>query len=363
MAGYLFLIFFVAFTAICSVDKRITKIYFLYLVLILVPILSLFAGTRLVGWDYETYKIHFDGVPFIENYTRTDLSMEVGYEFFLSICKTFFGSFHVFLVIFSVLSIFLAMLLCYRYSPYPLLSFYMFFAYSFFFFLMGQMRQPIAIVLILLLLIPLLMKQRKIVAILWILCAGICFHKSLFFILFFLPIGERIIGKRHLIYLLGGAFIFYLILPYFIESILKIVPTNLYLHDAIEAYLTYKSVAITFTFGMLERLAMLSILFYYGYKYGIYEDNPLFRLFVNMYFTGVCLYFVFISVSAEFASRGTQSLNYALFLAMPMLLKYVRLKEKYMLVLIILAWGIYLSLGSFTRDGFEIYVPYKSILL
>ena len=82
-----------------------------------------------------------------------------------------------------------------------------------------------------------------------------------------------------------------------------------------------------------------------------------------MYFVGVCIYFMFISVSAEFASRGTQALSYALFFALPMLLKYMRLKEKYMLVLVILAWGIYLSLGSFTGDGIEVYVPYKSILL
>lgn len=363
MAVYIFIILLFVITAVCSVDKRITKSHFLFLALMLVPILSVFSGTRLVGWDYNAYKVHFDGVPFIVNYSRTDLSMEVGYELLLSICKTFFGSFHAFLVIFSALSISLAMLLCYRYSPYPWLSFYMFFAYSFFSQVMGQMRQPIAIVLTLLLFIPLLMKRRKIVVALWILCGGICFHKSLFFLLFFLPIGDRIISKRHLIYLLGGAFIFYLILPYFVKDILKIVPSNLYLHDAIEAYLGYKSVSITFTLGMVERLAMLFILFYYGHKYRAYVGNSLFRLFSNMYFIGVCLYFMFISVSAEFASRGTQPLSYALFFALPMLLKYVHLREKYMLVSIILVWGIYLSLGSFTGDGIEIYVPYKSILL
>lgn len=363
MTSYLFLIFFVVFTAVCSIDKRITKNYFLYLALILVPVLSLFAGTRLIGWDYDAYKAHFDGVPLIVDYSRTDLSMEIGYELFLSICKTFFGSFHAFLVIFSALSISLAMYLYHRYSPYPLLSFYMFFAYSFFSQVMGQMRQPIAIIITLLLLIPLLLKRRKIVAALWILCAGVCLHKSLFFLLLFLPIGEHILSKIHFIYLLGGAFISYLILPYFIEGILKIVPANLYLHDAIEAYLGYKSASITFTLGMVERLVMLAILIYYGHKYGIYGRNTLYRLFVNMYLAGVCIYFMFISASAEFASRGTQALSYALFFALPMLLKYVHLKEKYILALIIFAWGIYLSLGSFTGDGVEIYVPYKSILL
>ena len=113
MTSYLSLIFCMFFTAVCSVDKHIKKNQILYLALILVLILSLFAGTRLIGWDYGVYMHHFDGVPSIENYSRTDLSMEIGYEFFLSICKTCFGSFHAFLVIFSALSISLAMLLCY----------------------------------------------------------------------------------------------------------------------------------------------------------------------------------------------------------------------------------------------------------
>lgn len=362
MVAYVIIIFLFVIMAICAVDKRINKSHFFYFALIMLPILSVFAGTRLVGFDYEEYVEHFKEVPSILNYQRTNYAMEIGYELFLSICKTLFGSFHVFLLIFCTLSVFLAVLLCYRYSPYPWLSFYMFFAFSFFPQVMGQMRQPIAIVITLLGLIPLLLKQRLWVAALWVIMAGICFHKSLFFLLPFLLVGNRLLNRKQIFLFLGGAFLAYIILPFFAASILKSIPTDFYLYSAIDAYLGYNSIAITFTLGMIERLAMVIILFYYGFKYNVYFQNIQFRLFTNMYFVGVCIYFMLISVSAEFASRGTQGLNYALFFALPILLKSVRLKEKYILLGIILLWGIYLLLGFMLR-GSLFYVPYKSILL
>lgn len=362
MVVYIFIILLFVITAACSVDRHINKGHFFYFTLIMIPILSVFSGTRLVGLDYEAYVDHFNAVPSILNYQRTDDAMEIGYEFFLSICKTIFGSFHAFLLIFSTLSVFLAIWLCYRYSPYPWLSFYMFFAFSFFPQVMGQMRQPIAIVITFLGLVPLLLRQRIWVAVLWVIIVSVCFHKSLFFLLPFLLIGTRLLSRKQIFCFLGGAFLCYLILPFFITSILRSVPENFYLYAAIDAYLGYQSVAITFTLGMVERLIMITILFYYGCKYCVYQENLLFRLFANMYFIGVCIYFIFISVSAEFASRGTQGLNYALFFALPILLKSVRLREKYILLGIILLWGVYLSF-SFVRGGIFFYVPYKSILL
>lgn len=362
MFWYLFFIIFAVIAALCSVDKRAEKKYFYYLMLITIPILAFFAGVRVVGFDYDAYLEHFEEVPPLVKYVRTNLSFELGYELFVSFCKTLSPSFHVFLLIFSFLSLCFAALLCYFYSPYPVLSFYMFFAFSFFTQVMGQIRQPIAIAITLLILIPLFLNHRKTLACIWIIIAGILLHKSLFFLLFFLLIGDKFLSKKQIFFLLGVSFVFYFVMPLCIEDILKILPSDMFLYSAIDAYLGYRSIAITFTMGMVERIAMLIILFYFGMKYRIYELNQTFRLFVNMYLVGVCIYFVFISVSAEFASRGTQALTYALFLALPTILKYVRLKEKYILLGIILAWGIYLSF-SFMETEPEIYVPYKSIFL
>lgn len=362
MFWYLFFIFFAIITAFCSADKRVKKKHFFYIMLIAIPALTIFAGTRLIGFDYDAYEEHFQEVPLITKYIRTDMSFEIGYEVFLSLCKTCFGSFHGFLIIFSLVSLIFAALLCYKYSPYPVLSFYMFFAFSFFTQVMGQMRQPIAIAIALLGLIPLLLKHHKFIAALWIIISGLLLHKSLYFLLFFLFVSDKILSKKQIIFFLGLAFVFYFIVPIYIKDVLKILPSDMFLYSALDAYLGYKSVAITFTMGMVERLAMILILFYFGFKYDIYKKDQCFRLFVNMYFVGVCIYFVFISAAAEFASRGTQAFTYALFLAMPILLKYVQLREKYVLLGIILAWGLYLSF-SFKGADPGIYIPYKSILL
>lgn len=362
MFWYLFFILFAIITAFCSADRRVKKKHFFYIMLMAIPVLTIFAGTRLIGFDYDAYEEHFEEVPPIMEYVRTNLSFEVGYEVFLSFCKAVFGSFHAFLVIYSFLSLVFAALFCYYNSPYPVLSFYMFFSFSFFTQVMGQIRQPIAIAMALLVLIPLLLKHRRILAALWIIISGILLHKSLFFLLFFLVIGDKILSKMQIFFLLGISFVFYFLMPLFVGDILKILPSDIFLYSAIDAYLGYRSIAITFTMGMVERIAMILILFYFGFKYDIYKKDQCFRLFVNMYFVGVCIYFVFISASAEFASRGTQALTYALFLAMPTLLKYVRLREKYIILGIILAWGVYLSF-SFMGAEPGIYIPYKSIIV
>lgn len=361
MSSYLYLIFFAVITAFCSVDKRISKRHLFYVSIVIIPILTIFAGFRVIGLDYDAYVEHFESVPKILEYSRTDLSMELGYELFVSLCKQFSNSFHVFLVSFTLLSLIAAFALCYRVSPYPLLSFYMFFSYSFFTQIMGQMRQPIAIVLALSGLVPLILSHRRGLACLWIIVSGILFHKSLFFLLPFIFIADLKLNRIQMSIFCCIALFLYFSLPSVIDSLVKLIPTNIYLYDTINAYLSYKAISITFTLGMVERVGMTALLLYYGFKYRIYATNQLFRLFTNLYLMGVCIYFIFISVSSEFASRGTQSMTYALFFAMPILLKYVRPKEKYVILGIILVWGMYVSLGF--MDDIDIYVPYKSIML
>lgn len=148
--------------SICSIDKHINnKIYILYFSLLAIIILSIFGGTRLIGLDYDVYEIHFNIIPTITKYKWTDPSIEIGYEILASICKSIYNSFHLFLIFFTALTITLMFWLCYKYSPYPLLSFFMFFSYSFFPQVMGQMRQPLAIILAFIISIPLFLKSKK----------------------------------------------------------------------------------------------------------------------------------------------------------------------------------------------------------
>lgn len=160
------------FTAVWSVDKHSNKTYLTFCIVTATCILTLFAGFRQIGLDFDSYLDHFKVVPSIFQYTWTDKSMEIGYEISVSLCKTIYNSFHFFLVTFSFVTILLAFTLFKRYSPYVLLSFFMFFAYAFYLQVMGQMRQPFAIIVTLLGLIPLLQKKRVILAFLWITIVG-----------------------------------------------------------------------------------------------------------------------------------------------------------------------------------------------
>lgn len=357
---YFIIASFILLMAVWSVDKRANGSYIALSIFTATCILTLFAGSREIGLDYGTYLHHFQKVPSILQYTWTDKSMEIGYEIGVSLCKTIYNSFHFFLLIFSLTTIVLAFVLFKRYSPYVLLSFFMFFAYAFYLQIMGQMRQPLAIILTLLALIPLLKQKRIKLAILWILFIGFFFHKAMLFLIAPIFIITWDFNKKRIYYLSAIALLFYLLSPILSKMLIQIIPKGFYLSEALTAYLTYKSMAVSFSMGMLERIGMSFILFYYAFKYNLYHQNHILKLCVNMYFIGTCMYFAFISLSAEFASRGTTALVYPLFIALPLLTKHVNLRDKYIILTAIFAWGIYLSMNVL-NDANE-YIPYKSIL-
>ena len=348
------------FTAVWSVDKHSNKTYLTFCVVTATCILTLFAGFRQIGLDFDSYLDHFKVVPSIFQYTWTDKSMEIGYEISVSLCKTIYNSFHFFLVTFSFVTIFLAFTLFKRYSPYVLLSFFMFFAYAFYLQVMGQMRQPFAIIVTLLGLIPLLQKKRVILAFLWITIVGFFFHKAMLLLAIPIFMANWDFNKKTIFCFSTIALAFYIASPMLSEIIIQLIPQNFYLSEALTAYLSYKSMAVSFSMGMIERAGMSFLFFYYAFKYNINHQEQILRLSINLYLIGTCMYFALITMSAEFASRGTIALVYPLFIALPFLLKHVNLKDKYIILTIICAWGVYLSL-NILNDASE-YIPYKSIL-
>ena len=77
---------------------------------------------------------------------------------------------------------------------------------------------------------------------------------------------------------------------------------------------------------------------------------------------GVCIYFAFIKVASEFATRGSFFYLYSIFIIIPILIKEAPIKIKYFLLTIALLWSAYVS-TSVIRDGKDDYIPYNSILL
>lgn len=360
MLLYFIIIFIALIFCILSIDRNTDKKTIYGMSILLFFILSLFAGTRLMGFDYENYLIHFKECPNILNYHRVMISMEIGYELFVSLFKTFSSSFHLFLFIFTCLSIWITLKLFYKYSPYPLLSFLMFFAYSYFTQVMGQMRQPIAISITYFFILPLLLNKKYVKAGIISIITAILLHKSIFFLLFGLIISDRLLTKKLIHFFIFFTLGCYISSTILLDTLLQIIPQNFYLYDAAMDYLVYKSHTQSFSMGMIERFLMCLIIWNFTDKYQLYNQRLL-RIFVNFYFVGTCIYFATIAISVEFASRGTQVLSYSLFFILPIIYKNINMKDKKILLTIIILWSVYLSV-SFMKS-LDIFLPYKSIII
>lgn len=363
MLTYFLCILIVLTISFFSVDKRAKKEYHLFFSIILIFTLTIIAGTRLVGYDFDVYATHFKAVPDLLHYKRTDVSLEIGYELLVSTYKLFSDSFNGFLTCYAGITLLLAYGVCVKYSPIPLLSFGMFFSYAFFFQVMGQMRQPFAILFLYVTLIPLIQKKKYFASSMLILFCTVFLHKSsilCFAILFFT---DRELGKKQILLYSFITICLYILSPHLIKLFLLIIPKSIPIYTALEAYATYKSIQVSFSLGMLERLGMFIVLYYYAKRQNLYQTDKNLRLFINTYFAGICMYFSFISVAAEFATRGTFFYVYSLFLALPILISESSIKIKYILYAITILWCIYLSTGIITKkEENKAFLPYNSTL-
>lgn len=362
MFYYYFIIAFIFGSAVLSLDKRISQSNALFIVFMLVIMLSVLGGTRTIGYDYDLYYKYFSETPsYFYKFVNTDTSIEIGYESLERGMKTLSENFHVFLTFFTAASIGLSAILYMRWSPYPILSFMLYCSYALFVMVMGQIRQPFAINFAYLLFLPLLLKRKVWAAAFVVFLTGILFHKSLLIFAVLILFSEiRLTGKwiTTISIFSAGCYLFASAL---LPILISIVPAGFYYADAVIAYLTYRTSSLSFSLGMIERAAICFVLFYYSYKYELYLKNMLLRLLINLYFFGVALYFSFIGISTEFAARGTHSCNFAMFLALPILAKNVKGKDKALVLMVIFLLALYHFLDFLVSP--EIYNPYKSILI
>lgn len=362
MLFYISIFLIIIFFSFITADKRTSKIQKDYTITIFIIVLSVIAGTRLVGYDYYSYQEIFQSISPLSEYKRENPSIELGFELIVSTVKLFSDNYHLFLFIFATMTYIIAGVLFYKYSPYPIISFGMFICYALCLQTMGQIRQPFAVLFAYLLLVPLYLKRKYILTSTVILLSTILLHKSLFFCFFFFVFNDKILKPKHVLFYFGVAIVCFLLSSYVFNLILAIIPSSFYLYSAITDYMSSKLMQFTFSLGMLERLFMFIIIYYIAYKYKFYHNNNVLRLMINLYFMGICIYFAFIRVAAEFATRGSLFYLYSIFIIIPILIKEAPLKIKYILLSIALLWSTYVS-TSVIRDGKNEYIPYNSILL
>lgn len=361
MSFYAFVLLWVFGCSILSVDKYYKvykKIFLIAILFLLIPL----AGFRYnIGVDYDSYLVHYESIENILNYQKLYSSMEIGYEYLVSLFKTFNAPFYIFTLFIAFVTLSILGNLVLRFSLYPILSVLMFFSLSFWGQVMGQMRQPLAI-LMLYSFLHFLEYNKLTKFALVIIAVGFLFHKSvliLLFPLFFLKIQRTTICYYCILF-------FFIVLGYelipIISFVLNYFPTDFPFATSIIGYLTYNGKPVDFTMGMIERFTMFSIITYYTNKYNALNKNNFNLICYNLYFFGVCFYFLFIHVSSEIAARGTYPLTYVMFFLFPNILKLIRGKKDYIIFLsIILSWSLYLAINVFFLG--DLFIPYKSIFL
>ena len=361
MTCYYLIVLLIFVFGIWSVDNNASRGNVCFVLLIMSFFLTIIAGTRTIGYDYETYEQYFINTkPFFQHFERRDMSFEIGYEYLMRGIKTLSGNFHVFLTLFTGLSMGTMCALYLKWSPYPLLSLMLYCSYALFAMVMGQMRQPFAINLAYLLFIPLLLKHRIWAASILTIIVGILFHKSLLMAAPFIIFATTTLTKKKIVIISIAAGICYLFSAALLPIIKSIVPPGFYYAHTIIAYLTYLTKSLSFSLGMIERVAICFVLFHFAYKHQLYRHDALLRIMINLYFFGAVIYFSFIGMSTEFAARGPHAFNFAMFMALPILMKKLKGQDKW------IVFGIIILLSLYHFSDFLIspmlYNPYKSIL-
>lgn len=146
-------------------------------------LMALMAGLRFyTGYDFLSYSNFYQDVDGLSDVFNGSIDAESGYLFLNYISSTVGLNFYFFILFFSLLSIGLLTNFLYRYTPYP--SMFLFYYYARFYLVrdMGQIRSALACI-ILLYAIPYMIKQKPIQFILVVLAASLFHVTALFFIL------------------------------------------------------------------------------------------------------------------------------------------------------------------------------------
>ncbi len=325
MLLYIAIIVITFFAALFNLDKRVveTRSLVMYSSYLLCMILALVAGLRYdVGFDYNNYIEMFNDTPSL--FTSGSLSsvpMELGYVVFISIMKSIVNSFQFQLLVFSIVSMYLLYKSILKSSPYPLISIFLYVCFFFFFSLMGQMRQAIAMIIIYFAYLSLVKEEKIKFFLLVFLAASFHFGAILFLPMYFLA--RKTYKKSTLALIILIAFLINFLLIDFIVLLIE----KLYLANSGNYYLyklyTYSKHYIG-EFSILAYyekivIAILIISFYNNKNILNYTKD--FKVYANIMIFGTAFYLVFVETFTVIGARGANYfLSFSIFLY-PMLIR------------------------------------------
>ena len=229
MAYNILMLFFIILSLFDVFLIKQKKNKFLILILVFLVYLFFFGLRGFIAWDWTHYYPNYqNSINFFEAIKTNFIfnrniynHYEIGFQIWTSILKIFTTNYHIYLFFTTLIDIVCLLIIFYKYSPYPIFSFFLFLGFSGFQFQFDLMRNFKAILLFLFS-IEYLINNKKIKYLI-LNTVGATLHKS---ILIFLLIGyflkiEFYKYKKLLLFIFNFGIIFFIFSDDILYEILK----------------------------------------------------------------------------------------------------------------------------------------------
>lgn len=345
-----------AFSVVESLHIKIHKLQQACYVFLLI-FLAVFAGTRMMGFDYDTYKEIFS---YASSGNLKEAQIEIGWAL---ICYLFSGpGFNAFLLFIASCSIILYGTFFRKYSPYIFLSLLIYYSSYFIVKEMGQMRQGLAIGLTTLAFT--VSMEKKVWWFIALCILAFCIHYSAIVILPVYYLCNHYWKNNTIIVFTAFALCFTFVdLGVVITKVISLLPVsgaqekvaNILVSDASAKKLGINS-------SVLLRLIIMGLAL--GYRKPLKERFAFFEPFVMLYFYGLMLYLIFNSVS-EFAQRTSAYFRILEAIILPCILSLVARRTERVIIVCLLVLNSLISVNRLfgPKQAYEAYNPYKTYLL
>ncbi|PSL35873.1 EpsG family protein [Chitinophaga ginsengisoli] len=356
MIYYLITIALSAFSFVESLHVDLRKMQNAFYIFILI-FLAVFAGTRMMGFDYETYK---DIFSYASSGDLFGVQIEIGWAL---ICYLFGGfGFNAFLLFVACCSIVLYGIFFRKYSPYIFLSLLIYYSSYFIVKEMGQMRQGLAIGIVTFAFTAAMEKKKGQFALLFLM--AFCIHYSA---IVTLPVyylcNHQWKTTTIVAFIAFGLCFTFIDLGVILAKVISILPisgaqdkvANILVSDASAKKLGINS-------SIILRIIIMGMAL--AYRKPLSERFAFYEPFLMLYFYGLMLYLVFNSVS-EFAQRTSAYFRILEAIILPCILALMRRRAERLVVVGLLVLNAAVSINRLfgPAQAYEAYNPYKTYLL
>lgn len=300
-----------AISVLCSLNlfSLRTKEGRLFLYILIVFVLIIFAGFRSDDPDYWNYSASFEEI--CRNH-RPRIA-DPGFNLLLRVIAIF--SHAPVFMFFSVAAIAVSLnaISIYRYTPYFFAAILLYFGHNFCLKEMIQIRVGLASAICIFSFYYLMNRRMKTF---WVLlfCAVTVHLTTIVFLLAYLT--QKYLSRKQLLYFVGGSLAIGLLFPF--GAILK---TYMGINPRLDSYIAYGSDGYAQSMGILNNLNAMKCLIIFAFLYYFYDSlnskNRYFRLLFSSYSAGLCWLLLF----NDFAIIGARMSNVLLSVE-PILLTY-----------------------------------------